>query len=95
MSRVTRIVRPIVRPERYFLVAILSGGVSVLSLLAALLSANAASQRNLGVAQVVKLMSYSAALERSELAVIHCVAITGLAAGIAGCVTALALYIRS
>ena len=95
MSRVTRVLRPIVQPERYFLVAILSGVVSVLSLLAALLSASAASQRNLGAAPVVKLLSYSAALERGELAVIHCVAITGLVAGIAGCVTALALYIRS
>ena len=95
MSRVTRSLRPIVQPERYFLVAILSGVVSVLSLLAALLSASAVSQRNLGAAQVVALISYSAALQRSELAVIHFVAITGLVAGIAGCVTALALYIRS
>jgi len=95
MSSVTRFLRPIVQPARYFLVAILSGVVSVLSLLATLLSANAASQRNLGAGQIVKLISYSAALNRSELAVIHCLAITGLVAGIAGCVTALALYIRS
>ena len=95
MSSVTRFLRPIVQPARYFLVAILSGVVSVLSLLATLLSANAASQRNVGAAQIVKLISYSAAQKRSELAVIHCLAITGLVAGIAGCLTALALYLRS
>ena len=86
--------RQIVPPERYFIVAILSGVVSVASLLAVLLSANAASERNVGAARALRLFVYSAALERSELAVIHCLAITGLVAGIAGCLTALAIYIR-
>jgi hypothetical protein len=95
MNRLTRSDRQIVQPGRYFIVAILSGVVSVISLLAVLLSARAASEHNVGAARVVKLFEYSAAVERSELVIIHCVAITGLVAGIAGCLTALAMYIRS
>jgi len=86
--------RQIVKPERYFTVAILSGAVSVVSLLAMLLSANSARQGNLIDGQVLKLFGYSAAMEHSELLMIHGMAITGVVAGIAGCVTALAIYIR-
>jgi len=94
MSRVRPSERQIVKPERYFTVAILSGAVSVMSLLATLLSANSARWRDLVSGQVVKLFGYSAAVERSELVMIHGMAITGLIVGIAGCVTALAIYIR-
>jgi hypothetical protein len=95
MRGVMRSDRQIVEPERYFTVAILSGAVSVISLIAMLLSANFASERNLGAGQVLKLIGYSAAVERGEVAMIHCMAITGLVVGIAGCVTALAMYIRT
>jgi hypothetical protein len=95
MRGVKRSDQRIVEPERYFAVAILSGAVSVISLVAVLLSANFASERNFGAGQVVTLSGYSAALERSEVAMIHSMAIIGLVAGIAGCVTALAMYIRS
>ena len=94
MSRVTRSGRQIVQPERYFAVAILSGAVIVLSVLVMLLSANASGERNLGAAQGMRLFWYSAAVERSEVAMIHCMAITGLVVGIAGFVTAIAIYIR-
>jgi len=94
MSRITRSGRQIVQPERYFAVAILSGAVIVLCLLVMLLSANAAGERNLGAAQGMRLFWYSAAVERSEVAMLHCIAISGLGVGIAGFVTAIAIYIR-
>jgi hypothetical protein len=94
MSRVRRPDRQIVKPERYFTVAILSGAVSVMSLIAMLASANSARERNLISGQVVKFFGYSAAVERTEFVMIHGMAITGLIVGIAGCVTALAIYIR-
>jgi len=95
MRKLMRPDQQIVKPERYFTVAILSGAISVISLLGVLLSASAASQRNLGAGHVVELFGYSAAVERSEVAMIHCMAVTGFVVGIAGCLTALALYIRS
>ena len=95
MRGVIRSDRRIVQPERYFTVAILSGAFSVISLLATLLTGSFASDRNLGARQVVKLFAHAAAVERSEIVVLHYLAITGLVAGLAGCVTALAIYIRS